>query len=198
MSPRTKEQIEEIRIKSAQQIMEAALHLFAHQGFHRTTVSQIARQAGISKGLIYNYFASKEDLLDSILDQAMHTGDDVLETLQSPDVDPLVALSESIDQIFDLVKQNPTYWKLITALSLQEDIITKYKPRLEKHAHDNLAQLTSLLEAMGVSNPTMEAMFLAATMDGILLHFINFQDHYPLDEMKIFLKGKHQNIKNQC
>jgi AcrR family transcriptional regulator len=197
MSPRTKEQIEEIRIKSAQQIREAALDLFAHQGFHRTTVGQIAGKAGISKGLIYNYFASKEDLLEAILDEAMHTGDDVLQTLRSEDIEPHVAFNQSIDQIFDLVIQNPTYWKLITALSFQEDIINRYKTKLANHAQDNLSQLTSLFNGLGVENPEMEAMFLAATLDGILLHFINFQDDYPIEAMKAFLKAKVSTIQTQ-
>ncbi|NND34901.1 MAG: helix-turn-helix transcriptional regulator [Saprospiraceae bacterium] len=197
MSPRRKEQVEEIRLKSTQLIVDAALNLFAHQGFYRTTISQIAKQAGISKGLIYNYFASKEQLLEAILDQAMHTGDEVLETLQSPEMDPELALDQAIDQIFDLVKANPIYWRLITALSFQEDIISKYKTKLEKHGQDNLTRLTSLLVKMGVDNPEMEAMYLAASLDGILLHFINFQAHYPIEEMRSFLKIKLRNTQNQ-
>ena len=197
MSPRSKEQVEEIRLKSSQQIIKAALNLFAHQGFYRTTISQIANTAGVSKGLIYNYFSSKEDLLEAILDQAMHTGDQIMQTLQSNEIDPKAAFDHAIDQIFEMVKQNPTYWKLITALSFQEDIISKYKARFEKHGHDNLAMLTALFEGMGIENAQKEAMYIAATLDGILLHFISFQDHYPIDEMCDFLKIKVSQIENQ-
>lgn len=45
------------------QIVEAAVQLFIRQGFHKTTTRQIARTAGISIGSLYEYFASKEDVL---------------------------------------------------------------------------------------------------------------------------------------
>ena len=45
------------------QIVQAAVKLFSAQGYHNTTVAQIARQAGISTGLVYQYFREKDDLL---------------------------------------------------------------------------------------------------------------------------------------
>lgn len=44
-------------------ILEAAIKVFAEQGFHQTTISQIARQAGVADGTIYLYFKNKDDIL---------------------------------------------------------------------------------------------------------------------------------------
>jgi TetR/AcrR family fatty acid metabolism transcriptional regulator len=44
-------------------ILEAAVKVFARQGFHQSTVSQIAREAGVADGTIYLYFKNKEDIL---------------------------------------------------------------------------------------------------------------------------------------
>ncbi len=44
-------------------ILEAALDLFACQGFHRTSTRQIARRAGVAEGTIFNHFPTKKDLL---------------------------------------------------------------------------------------------------------------------------------------
>ncbi len=63
MSPRTQEQFEEMRESRRQQIMDAALELFAQEGYSHCSISQLAGHAGISKGLMYNYFESKEALL---------------------------------------------------------------------------------------------------------------------------------------
>ncbi|HEY6906435.1 MAG TPA: helix-turn-helix domain-containing protein, partial [Ignavibacteriaceae bacterium] len=52
MSPRTKEQFEKLRESSRTEILNAALELFAQNGFHGTSISQIAEKAGISKGLM--------------------------------------------------------------------------------------------------------------------------------------------------
>ncbi len=66
MSPRTPQQFEQIREDKKRLIMEVALELFANEGYHSTSISKIAKSANISKGLMYNYFESKEDLLKQI------------------------------------------------------------------------------------------------------------------------------------
>ena len=50
------------------QIIDAAMHVFAQKGFIRATNKDIAREAGITPGLIYYYFDSKEDLLKTIIE----------------------------------------------------------------------------------------------------------------------------------
>ena len=45
------------------QILEAAIKVFAEQGFHQATISQIAREAGVADGTIYLYFKNKEDIM---------------------------------------------------------------------------------------------------------------------------------------
>lgn len=52
-----------------QDILTAARELFLRQGYHETTLEEIARHAEFGKGTIYNYFASKEDLFLAIFDQ---------------------------------------------------------------------------------------------------------------------------------
>jgi len=48
-----------------EEILDAAIACFARNGFHQTTMVDIAREAGISPGLIYRYFASKEDVIEA-------------------------------------------------------------------------------------------------------------------------------------
>ena len=45
------------------QILDAAIRVFARQGFHQSTVAQIAKEAGVADGTIYLYFKSKDDIL---------------------------------------------------------------------------------------------------------------------------------------
>ena len=55
------------------QILDAATKVFAEKGFHRATIKDIARMAGIADGTIYNYFENKTDVLLGILDQLNET-----------------------------------------------------------------------------------------------------------------------------
>lgn len=65
--PRNKEQAEQIRSESRAKIVATARRLFAERGFDRCSVSDIAREAGMSQGNIYWYFPSKEALLRAVL-----------------------------------------------------------------------------------------------------------------------------------
>lgn len=55
------------------QILDAATRVFARKGFNRATIRDVARDAGIADGTIYNYFASKTDLLFGLLDRLNDT-----------------------------------------------------------------------------------------------------------------------------
>ena len=50
-----------------QQILDAAAACFAREGFHRTSMQDIVRECGISAGLIYRYFASKDEMIAAIV-----------------------------------------------------------------------------------------------------------------------------------
>jgi TetR/AcrR family fatty acid metabolism transcriptional regulator len=47
-------------------ILDAAVRVFARQGFHTCRVSDIADEAGVAYGLVYHYFSSKEEILDTL------------------------------------------------------------------------------------------------------------------------------------
>lgn len=61
-----------MNLKSAErtrQLLVAAATCFARRGFHRTTMDEIAREAGVSAGLIYRHFAGKDELIVAIIEQ---------------------------------------------------------------------------------------------------------------------------------
>ena len=61
----------ELVLRRRRQIVDAAVQLFIQNGFHKTTTRQIARAAGFSIGSLYEYVASKEDVLYLVCD-AIH------------------------------------------------------------------------------------------------------------------------------
>ena len=66
--PRTPEENERIRQASKEKIRAAAMELFIKQGYYATSISDIAKQAGISKGLLYSYYKGKEELLSEMVE----------------------------------------------------------------------------------------------------------------------------------
>ena len=57
-----------------EQVLDAAAKVFAERGFHKATIKQIAREAEVADGTIYNYFADKTDLLLGLLDRINESG----------------------------------------------------------------------------------------------------------------------------
>ncbi len=62
-----------------EQILKAAEKVFARKGFQEATVSDVAREAGLSEATIYEYFPSKEELLFSIPGETTRKGKEILE-----------------------------------------------------------------------------------------------------------------------
>jgi AcrR family transcriptional regulator len=77
------------------EVLDAALSLFIEQGFARTSVEQVARLAGISKGAVYLYFASKEAILEGLVNRTIAPLSDALfEDITNYRGDPRPALAQ--------------------------------------------------------------------------------------------------------
>jgi AcrR family transcriptional regulator len=71
MSPRGRIQNEHMRDEALAKITGAALEAFAEYGYHGATMKQIARATGLSYGLVYHYFPSKEKIFRHLVDFAL-------------------------------------------------------------------------------------------------------------------------------
>jgi TetR/AcrR family transcriptional regulator, fatty acid metabolism regulator protein len=60
---------ETVVVDKRRQILDAAVRVFARQGFHSTRVSDIADEAGVAYGLVYHYFASKDEVLNELFSE---------------------------------------------------------------------------------------------------------------------------------
>ena len=118
MSPRTHSQWEEIRGKSREKILNAAVSLFSSVGYFSTSVSKIAKKAGVSKGLLYNYFESKDDLLTAIVNKTFTLLDNAFAT-KDEFTTPEQELEVTLIKMLDLVEDHKGFLKMIIPLSLQ-------------------------------------------------------------------------------
>lgn len=185
MSPRTKDQFEEIRQKSREKIEKIALELFALNGYHATSISQISEKAGISKGLLYNYYDGKEDLLNSII---MKVYDELMKIVETNANLPAEKLIEQmIIQTIEHLKQNVTFWRLYLFLVHQSEVQKTLKELYKKMRIDYMSFVIKLFEEIGSNKPEMDAMMLGTMFDGIGLNYVTVPDDYPIDEMKDYL-----------
>lgn len=190
MSPRTKQQFNEIRKTSREKILSVALELFAKKGYHATSISQIAKQANISKGLMYNYFASKEKLLDEIIQEGFNTLTE-LKYEGKRGVDPERQLEEFIDAILDNLYSNFSYWQLYLALLIHPEIQKKFEKKMQKFRDEFIKTVASLFRKLKVKNPELEAFLLGTFFDGLVLNFMVAEVLFPVKKIKQALITKY-------
>lgn len=167
MSPRTKEQFEIIRESRREQIMQAALELFAKEGYAHCSIAALAKHAGISKGLMYNYFESKEQLLLNILEKGLLEIMDLFD----PDHDGVITseeLESFIRKTFSLMRSNMDFWMLYFSVVLQPNV-TEYlkdKPIL-KNMEKSFSMFLKYFESKGFEDPMLEVLTIMSMMEGL-------------------------------
>ena len=183
MSPRTKQQFTEIREIKKKLILDTALELFSSEGYHSTSISRIASVAGISKGLLYNYFESKEDLIKTII----FNGLDSLSRFIDPDHDGVLTKDEIryfIEEFFKLLERDLYFWKLYFSLFLQPSIFKLVEKRLGIIIKGYFRMLRIFFENNGYDDPETEAIFFAAILDGIGFQFMINPDTFSQNKIK--------------
>ena len=183
MAPRTEEQFVEIRKDRINLIMKTALELFAINGYDSTSISKIASAAGISKGLMYNYFSSKDELLKKVMLSGMEGFMLFLEVknVNSIKKEEIIAF---IDGNFNLLQENTDYYKLYFSLVFQPKVFVLLSTEFMVIFEQLVEKLVLYYTQKGDDNPYAKARLLLATFDGIGIHYISDIEHFPLDDVR--------------
>lgn len=88
-----------------QLILEAALDVFAEQGFEGATTKEIAARAGVTHGLIYFYFTSKEDLFQAVFEHTLRGALDQIHLPDAEDADeePAVVIERGVASLLEMI-----------------------------------------------------------------------------------------------
>lgn len=115
------------------EILDASLHLFSQHGFARTTVRAIARDVGITNAAIYYHFASKQELLEALLEEKGIVP--ALQELQQATTEfpPRVGLLAIARNAMSLMQSNREFLRLVLmeALGNEPTAVTVYRRNIE-------------------------------------------------------------------
>ena len=143
------------RNNTKQDILEVSLELFSTQGYEATSVSQIAARVGIRKASLYSHFASKQEILDSLLK-------DVLEQYNNHSI---FANSDRDDLTFATDKINIT----------PEDAIRMILGQINYIIHDStVSRARKMLTIEQFQNPQMAALQTKQNYTDVMRYFTEF------------------------
>jgi AcrR family transcriptional regulator len=194
MSPRTHTQWEEIRGKSREKILNAAISLFSSIGYFSTSVSKIAQKAGVSKGLLYNYFDSKDQLLVAIVNKTIKLLDNAF-TVSGEISSPKEELILLIENMYKIIENHQGFLRMLIPLSMQMREFDFINSMINKKYKESVLRFLHLFEKLNYKNPEDEARILIATLDGIMYQYLVLGDNLPYEKIKIALINKYNNKK---
>jgi AcrR family transcriptional regulator len=150
-------------------ILDAAVRVFARQGFHACRVSDIAEEAGVAYGLVYHYFASKDEVLDTLFLERWNV---MLEVIREVDCRPIPArekLEGIVSFIVESYRHDPDLMKVIIV-----DVTRAANSFGQTHldeirkAYDLIAEIVTKAQAEGSFKPEIDASFAAMAFYGAI------------------------------
>jgi AcrR family transcriptional regulator len=99
--------VPEYKEEAKSRILEAANKVFAERGYHEATMDDIAKRLGVSKGAIYLYFSSKEDLFEAMCKTAPQAFKEILFSSFGDEANPIQSATQFFDKMLKLSASNP-------------------------------------------------------------------------------------------
>ncbi|MGH2879386.1 MAG: TetR/AcrR family transcriptional regulator [Solirubrobacteraceae bacterium] len=150
-------------------ILDAAVKVFARQGFHACRVSDIADEAGVAYGLLYHYFPSKDDVLSTLFLERWGV---MLEMIRAVDREPLPArekLAAIASFIVDSYRHDPDLMKvIIVEVTRAANSFGQTHLAQIREAYTLIAQVVTKAQQEGVFKPEIDAEFAAMTFYGAI------------------------------
>ena len=164
---------------SRDEILKAAMHLFANRGFHETSMSEVAREARVSKALIFWHFKTKEELFLAVLNRLLepYVIDFAEESQQLDDRQQILKL---VEFYLLFVRDNASSVRFFLAQMLREqkisDALGEQGLKLYTGYRTMLIELITRLQQKGVCvsglSPETAAAFILSTLNGLLIEYL--------------------------
>lgn len=191
-----------------QKILIAAMKVFARKGVANTKMADVAEEAGIGKGTIYEYFKNKDDIFAEAFHHFMEQMDAVIAKRLFKIHDPLEKIAALIAGWIEVIQNNSTDFIEILMDFWAEGVRYKHQATVfdMKKLYDEYRKIIAEILEEGIAkgkirpvNTTLTASILIAALDGLALQWIVDHNVFQFNEAadaltKSFIEGLKKNI----
>jgi TetR/AcrR family fatty acid metabolism transcriptional regulator len=151
-------------------ILDAAVRVFARQGFHGCRVSDIAEEARVAYGLVYHYFDSKEEVLDTLfLERWELLLGAIAEVDARAELSPRDKLHEVASFIIDSYRHDPDLMKvIIVEVTRAANSFGRTHLAKIREAYEGIAQIVRKAQDEGTFTTSVTAEFAALAFYGAI------------------------------
>ena len=158
----------EVAVDKRRQILDAAVRVFARQGFHSTRVADIADEAGVAYGLVYHYFKSKDEVLNELFSERWSL---LLATIEQTngDTPPRERLAEVAGFIVDSYRHDPELMKVIIVevTRAANSFGRTHLPEI-RSAYELIAEIVAAGQAQGAFRDDIDPIFASMSFYGAI------------------------------
>ncbi len=170
-------------------ILDAAMRVFARQGFHTCRVSDIADEAGVAYGLVYHYFSSKDEILDTLFLERWNVMLAAIAETDRSERSPQDKLAAIAGFIVDSYRHEPELMKVIV-VEVTRAANTFGRTHLVKirEAYAQIAAIVERAQADGIFRseitPEFAALAFYGSIEQVLTRWIFDRDAVGDDELE--------------
>lgn len=160
------------------QIVRATVECISKHGYHNFSMQDVAKTAGVSKGIIHYYFLNKDELMMSVLDKVAGDIERVLQADMASINDPIRKMEIFIDVCFDVVRSTKEYYQVNmdfwTQINQKEDVRKVIARHYAKFRETASVVIRDGIErgAFRKVDPGHYSSFIIAVIDGLSLQWL--------------------------
>jgi TetR/AcrR family transcriptional regulator, fatty acid metabolism regulator protein len=157
-------------IDKRRQILDAAVRVFARQGFHSTRVADIADEAGVAYGLVYHYFKSKDEVLNELFSERWSLLLAAIEEAdRSAELAPRAKLEAVAGFIVDSYRHDPELMKVIIVevTRAANSFGRTHLPEIRR-AYDSIGKIVADGQAQGAFRRDVDPAFASMSFYGAI------------------------------
>ncbi|MEA1873057.1 MAG: TetR/AcrR family transcriptional regulator [Bacteroidota bacterium] len=173
-------------------IMEVSLDLFSQHGYEAVSMAKVAKGVEISKGNLYNYFESKEQMLSEIV---LNAAKEIYSDFDS-NHDGEISHEEFlkfIDDVFINMQQNRKFWKLVFSLLLQPNMLEIVEEKLSGLSKDIFGLFYTYFNKENPADPVTEMLFFSSLIKGAMMQYVFAPEMVNIDKLKHKIKLYYTN-----
>jgi TetR/AcrR family fatty acid metabolism transcriptional regulator len=185
---------EQLRTRRETQITRAAYEIIAKNGYENITVQDIADRAGFSKGIVYYYFKSKDDVMVSLFDSIIAVLDNRFAEVRREIPDPRQQLEDVIRISLDIVNEHMEFYRVIMVFWTQihhKQFMREINAKLFSHWRREIEKILDLGIARGVFSPALTPRLVASS---IIARVLGVSLQYIFDPTVFDLKVVREQI----
>jgi AcrR family transcriptional regulator len=179
----------DVALERKDQIVRATVECITKHGYHNFSMQDVAKTAGVSKGIIHYYFLNKDDLMMSVLDRVAGDIEKVLIADMEGITDPVRKLEVFIEVCFDVVRNTKEYYQVNMDFWTQINQKNEIRTAIAKH-YAKFRETAARVIAEGVNSgafrkvdPLEYGSYLIAVIDGISLQSLFDENVFDYDKI---------------